>query len=135
MLVFVRTRLHITIAAQLLERIFALLVLSSPRPLAGTSMPQLFNDFRHSSRRRLDWKRAGGAAEAAIAFSLAVVKIERNHGDFLAVDVFPNVQLRPMQQRVNADVGALFKISFELVPKLGRLIFDVPLHVFIARAE
>jgi len=32
-------------------------------------------------------------------------------------------------------VGARLEVGLELVPELGRLILDVPLHVLVARAE
>ena len=56
-------------------------------------------------------------------------------GHVLALDVFPDVQLGPVQQRVNADVGARLEVRLELVPQLGRLVLDVPFHVLVARAE
>src|ERR1035441_4266960 len=36
---------------------------------------------------------------------------------------------------MNPDVGPGLEVSLELVPKLRRLILDVPLHVLVARAE
>jgi hypothetical protein len=47
----------------------------------------------------------GSAADAPVAFPLLVREVERDDGDLLALDVFPDVQLRPVQQRVDADVG------------------------------
>src|ERR1035441_4940109 len=36
---------------------------------------------------------------------------------------------------MNPDMGPGLEVSLELVPKLRRLILDVPLHVLVARAE
>src|ERR1035441_937709 len=40
-----------------------------------------------------------------------------------------------MQQRMNPDMGPGLEVSLELVPKLRRLVLDVPFHVLVARAE
>src|ERR1041385_6374145 len=46
-----------------------------------------------------------------------------------------HIRIHPLLHWMDADVGAFFEIGFELVPKLGRLVFHVPFHVFVARAE
>ena len=56
------------------------------------------------------------AAQAAITFTICIGKIERDNGNIFALDVLPNIQLRPMQQRMNADVSIFIKVSFELIP-------------------
>src|SRR5579859_1143583 len=36
---------------------------------------------------------------------------------------------------MDANMGAFGEIVLELIPQLGRLVFDVPLHVLVAWAE
>ena len=67
--------------------------------------------------------------------SRAVVEIQRDDRNLLALDVLPDVQLGPVQERVNADVRAGRKIGLELIPEFRRLIRRVPLHVGVARRE
>src|SRR5690349_19575652 len=51
------------------------------------------------------------------------------------MNVFPDVYFRPVQQRMNTNVGPWIKIGFKLVPQLRWLILKVPLEVFVARRE
>ena len=78
---------------------------------------------------------AGPAAEAAVARAVALVVVERHGRDVLALDVLPDVQLGPVEQRVDAHVRARREVGLELVPELGRLIADVPVVVLVARRE
>ena len=77
----------------------------------------------------------GYTAEAAVALALLVGEVERDDRDVLALDVLPDVQLGPVQQRMDADVRARLEVGLELVPQLRRLVLDVPFHVLVARAE
>src|SRR5205823_5784081 len=126
---------HVSVAPQLLKRIFALLVLSPARSLRCAGMPQLLNDLAHAARIRLDRERARRTAQTPISFALLIRKVERNHRNLLPLDIFPHIQLRPVEQGMDPDVCSLLEISLELVPQLRWLIFHVPFHVFITRAE
>ena len=81
--------------------------------------------------RRLAW----AASQRTVTFAVALIVIERHRRDAFALDVFPNVQLGPVQQRMNAHVGAWGEIRFELIPQFRRLIANIPRVVLIARAE
>src|SRR5688572_19984146 len=126
---------HVPIPAQLLERVLAFLVLGATGALGGFGVAQFLDDVAHGFCVRLDWKRAGRAAQAAITFTLAVRKVERDNRNVFALDVFPDIQLRPVQQGMDANVRALFKVRLELVPQFGGLVLHVPFHVFVARTE
>ena len=106
---------HVAVAAQLLEGVLALLVLGAPGAFGRARAAQFLHDLPHRARGGLDGKGAGGAPDAAKAFTAAVVKIQRDHRDVLTLDIFPDVQFRPVQQGMDPDVGPGFKIRFELV--------------------
>ena len=62
-------------------------------------------------------------------------KYRLDHRDVLPLDVLPDVQLRPVQQRVNPHVRAGGEVGLELVPQLRRLVRHVPVAVPVARRE
>src|SRR5688572_103903 len=127
---------HVALAAQLLEAVFA--VLEPPRALGDVlelAALQLDDDLVDVPRLAVDGLLARAAAQAAVALAVAVVVIERHRRDVLALDVFPDVQLGPVEQRVHAHVRARREVGLELVPELGRLIAHVPLAVLVARGE
>src|SRR5258706_6740614 len=126
---------HVSIASEFFEGIFTFLVLGAARTLGSIRAPQLLNNFAHRFGVRLDRERAGRAAQAAVTLAFAVGKIKRDHGNILALDVLPYIQLGPVEQGMDANVRPFGEIGFELVPQLRRLVFDVPLHVLVARAE
>src|SRR4026209_371637 len=64
-----------------------------------------------------------------------VIKVQGNDRNPLTLDVLPDIQFRPMEERVNADVGAGREISLELTPEFRRLVRRAPLHPLIARGE
>ena len=69
---------------------------------------------------------AGRAAERPVARARALVEVERHDGNLLALDVFPDVELGPVEQRMDAHVRARRELGLVLVPELGRLLGDVP---------
>src|SRR6185295_17450938 len=81
-------------------------ILRTARSLRHRSVPQLNNDVVHRLGARLDRRRAGRTAETAIAGPITLVEIEIHEGNVLELDVFPNIDLRPIQQRVDSDVCA-----------------------------
>src|ERR1043166_8441421 len=108
--------LHVAIAAKLLKGILALLVLRSSRTLRCFGSPQFIDNLTHRPGGRFDGKGARRAPQTAITLPLLVREIERDYRDILTLDVFPYVQFRPVQQRMDPDVRTLLKIRFELVP-------------------
>src|SRR6266853_1216975 len=126
---------HVPVAAQLLEGVFAFLVLGAAGALAGLGVAEFFDDLADVPGVGFDREGAGMATDAPIPLPVAVGEIERDDRDILPLDIFPDVQLRPVQERMDADVGAFLEIGLKLVPKLGWLVFDVPFHVSVARAD
>src|SRR5208282_3785033 len=90
-------RSHIAVAPELLEGVFAFLVLRPAGALGRAVVAQLLDDFAHGAGLRLDGERAGVTADAAVAFSLVVREVEGDDGHALALDVFPDVQFGPVQ--------------------------------------
>ena len=95
-------------------------------------MPQLLNDLVHRLGRGFDRKGAGGAPQAPVPGAVPPIQIEVDKRDILQLDVFPNVEFGPVQQRVDPDVRALREGGFELIPEFRRLIPEVPLAVLVA---
>ena len=62
-------------------------------------------------------------------------EVERHDGDLFDVDVLPDVQFGPVQQRMDSDVILIRLFGPVLVPQLRRLIFVVPFEILIARRE
>src|ERR1035437_5346426 len=126
---------HISVPTQFLEGRFTFLVLRPARPLRRPCAAQFLDDLMHRARLGLHRECARVTPNAAVTFSLLVREVERDDGDALALDIFPDVQLRPVQQRVNADMSPRLEVRLELVPQLRRLVLDVPFHVLVPRAE
>src|SRR6266498_5082818 len=110
---------HIAIAAQFLEGVLALLVLGAAGTFARPGVAQFLDDLTHGLRLGLDRESARVAAQAAKTLAFLVGEIERDDRHVLALDVFPNVQLRPVQQGMDPDVRPLVEIRLELIPQLG----------------
>ena len=98
-------------------------------------MPQLLDDLVHRLGRGFDRKGAGGAPQAPVPGAVPPIQIEVDKRDILQLDVFPNVEFGPVQQRVDPDVRALREGGFELIPEFRRLIPEVPLAVLVARRK
>ena len=63
------------------------------------------------------------------------VEVEGRHRDALALDVLPDVELGPVEQRVHAHVRAGLEVGLEVAPELRRLVVDVPVVLHVARRE
>src|SRR5436190_1255167 len=127
---------HVALAAQLLETVLA--VLHAPRALGDIlerSALQFDDDVVDALGLALDRPLAGAAAQAAVARAVALVVVQRDRRDRFALDVLPDVELGPIEQRVDAQVGARCEVGLELVPELRRLIAHVPVVVLAARRE
>src|SRR5580658_3235360 len=59
--------------------------------------------------------------------------VERDDRDALALDVLPDVELRPVRERENADVLAFIDAGIIDVPQFRALIFGIPLAEFVAK--
>src|SRR5438128_5421175 len=111
-----------------------LLILGAAGSLAGPGGHQLVDDLRHRSGVGGAGGGAGGAAEAAVAAPSAG-EIEVDDGNMLALDVAPDVELGPGEERVHAHVFARGEVRPVLIPELRRLTDDIPLGSFTALAE
>src|SRR6185312_5241802 len=62
-------------------------------------------------------------------------KIQRHNGNLFTADIFPDVQLRPVGKRKDADALAFIDPAVKEVPQLWPLIFRVPLAKGIAKGK
>src|SRR5207237_1855318 len=74
------------------------------------------------------------AAERAITLAVSG-KIHFRNRNIFALDVAPNINLGPIQQRLHADVFAVRRRGGELLPEFRRLILVVPFKLRIAPRE
>src|SRR5512135_18530 len=127
-------RSHVALGAQALEGVLALVVHGAARALGLAGRLELGDDLRDGACGRAHGE--GDVLLAERAKALAVAReIERHHRHALALDVAPDVDLGPVQQRMDADVAARRRIGVELVPELRRLLPEIPGAGRIARAE
>src|ERR1041385_4605351 len=98
-------------------------------------MPQLIDDVVHGLRRRCNRHRARRTTETAITGPIPFAEIEIHKRNVLELDVFPNIDLRPIQQRMDPDVSARGKRCLELIPEFGWLIAEIPVAMFVTRRE
>src|SRR5580704_13043128 len=108
-----------------LEGVLGLVVKRAAGALRHLGLFELDEDFLDIRRGRLHRESDVGIAQRAI--TLAVLgEIKRNNRDVLTLGVGPDVGLGPMQDRVNAQMGARRRRGVELVPELRRLVAHVP---------
>src|SRR4030095_9409621 len=129
---------HVPISPQRLETAAILRVLGTAGPFGDVGKlpgPQLFNDLLRRPRLRLDGVRARITAQRSVTLTRALVVVQRHGRNRFAIDVLPDVEFGPIQQRVNPNVRAGRKFGLVLIPELGRLIGDIPRTRGIARRE
>ena len=130
--------LHVPVPAQCLQSAPILRILGRPRSfgnvgeLAGA---KLIDDVCGTAGGGFDGASTRGTPQRPIAPAFPLIVVHRHCGDLLPVDIFPDVQLRPIEQRVDPDVGARGEICLELVPEFGRLVAYVPVVVYRAWRE
>src|SRR2546428_8370516 len=125
--------LHVAVFAEQLHP--AAFVLRAAGALGYRGASQLLDDLVHGLGRGLDRERARSAAQAPVAGPVALVEVEVDDRDVLSADVFPDVDLRPVEQGMDPDVRALGEGSLELVPQLRGLLPEVPVAVLVPRRE
>src|SRR6185295_2676578 len=103
--------------------------------LRHSGMAQLVNNVVHRFCRRFDRGRAGRAAETPIAGSLTFIEIEIDEGNVFELDVLPNIDFSPIQQRMDPDMCSWRKGRLELIPELRRLIPEIPIAMLVTRRE
>src|SRR5436305_3475727 len=127
---------HVAIPAQLFQAVLAVLEAAGTLgDILERAAADLDDDLVDVLGGALDGGLARAAAQAAVAGAAALVVVERDGGDVLALDVLPDVELGPVEQGMHPHVGAGGEVGLELVPELGRLIAHVPEVVLVARGE
>src|SRR5215510_12160809 len=115
-----RTGSHVSITPQSFERVFGLLVLRASGSFGRPSDLELRHDVGDLLRRRLNRLRARRAAQRTIALAAAIVEIEIEPLNLLARDVAPQVELRPVQERMKPNMRAGRYVGAEVSPELRR---------------
>src|SRR5256885_212964 len=122
---------HVTVFTEKLHP--AAFVLRAARALGYVCVAQLLDDLVQGFCRGLDRERAGGAAQAPVASPVALVEVEVDDRNLFGADVFPDVDLGPVEQGMDPDVCAFGERGLELVPQLRRLLPEIPVAVLVAR--
>src|SRR5258708_10912587 len=127
-----RAWLQIAGNAQALERVLGLVVHGAAGALGNFGAVELENDLVDRARLRGHRRRDVGIAERPIAPAVAG-EIERNDRDALASRIGPAIALGPVQDRVDAQMGAGRRRCVEVIPELRRLGADIPAALDAAR--
>src|SRR5437899_12861566 len=86
---------------------------------------ELGNDFVDCGGAAFNRMRNWTAAERAETFPIPR-EIHFRNGNVLALDIAPDIDFGPIQQRLHADVFAFFCWRYELAPEFRRLILVIP---------
>src|SRR5205807_6725732 len=105
---------HVTIFTEELHP--AAFILRPARALGYVRVAQLLDDLVNGFCRGLDREGAGGAAQAPVASPVALVEVQVDDRDVLGANVFPDVDLGPVEHGMDPDVRALGERGLELVP-------------------
>ena len=98
------------------------------------------DDFLDIRCRAFDGEGDVFLAERAVTHHLAGLfvlarEIKFAAGNVFALGVAPDIQLGPVQDRVDAQVRAFGEFGFVLIPEFGRLVLEVPVAVDGAGGE
>src|SRR6266542_3407219 len=107
------SELHVPVFAQQLHA--AALILGAAGAFGDRGQLQLFDQLVDVLRRGLDPERARRAAETPISGAIALVEVQVDDLDVLQAYVFPDIDLPPVEERVDADVRAGWEAGLELV--------------------
>src|SRR5215471_4950861 len=129
-----RVRSHVSLRAQALEGVLALVVHRAARALGLAARLQLQDDLGDGGGVRRH--REGDILLAQRSEAATVAReIKGHHRHALSLDITPNVDLRPAEERVHAHVAARRRLRVEAVPELRRLVPEVPAARGIAWAK
>jgi len=95
---------------------------------------ELGDDLVDGARLRRHRRRDVRIPERAITLAVAG-EIERDDRDALAARIGPDIGLGPMQDRMDAQMGALGRRGIEVIPEFRRLVAHVPAALYPARRE
>src|SRR5262249_10229661 len=97
----VRRRLHVPVFAQQFQA--ATFVRSAARAFGGGRHLEFGDHVINVFGAGFQGEGAGGATQTAVAGAVAAVVVEVDHFDVFELDVLPDVDLAPVQQRMDAD--------------------------------
>jgi hypothetical protein len=110
-----RLALHVSQAAKFLHHVSRFLVLSTACAFSRCRGFEFLDNLREGVGGRFDRCATGLAADGPKPLALPGV-VKAHNRDLLALDVLPDIQLGPVQQRVHPDVVILRLPRFVLVP-------------------
>src|SRR5436190_23718391 len=99
--------LHVALSPQRLQPSTVILVLRAAGALGDLGVAtgtELHEDLGHGARVGRYRCSARSAAERAISLACPLVVVQRDRWDLLPLDVLPDVQLRPVEPRMNAHM-------------------------------
>src|SRR2546429_1200331 len=105
---------HVAVFAEELHP--AAFILRAACALGYVRVAQLLDDLVNGFCRGLDREGAGGATQAPVASPFALVEVQVDDRDVLGANVFPDVDLGPVEQGMDPDVRAFGERGLELVP-------------------
>src|SRR5438270_10884110 len=101
------------------------MVLSAAGPLAHVRGFKLSDNLVDGRGIALDWMADRLAPQGSKAFPVAS-KIHLRDRNLFPLDVTPDINFGPIEQRLHPHVFAFARAGRELPPELGRLIFVIP---------
>lgn len=109
------------------------LILSAATSLRDGGHAEFRNDV--GNRRSTGCHRAGAwyASQTPISHAVALIEVECGKGNLFELKIFPDIQLRPIQEGMDTDMGAGWERRIELVLELRRLIPKIPFAMLIAQ--
>src|SRR4030095_2228805 len=110
------------------------MILRAAGALARARGLQFGDNFVDCRCRAFNWMRDWAAAEGTESFSVSR-KIHCRNRYIFALDVTPDINLGPIEQRLHTNVLAFCRSSRKLSPKFRWLIFIVPFELGIPRRE
>lgn len=91
--------------------------------------------FEHFGGESGDEFAVGQPGASATEHSPLMSEVEAGEGDFLFLDIHPDVHFRPVAEREDAEMFAVVFASVEEIPEFWPLILGVPLAEIVAMAE
>ena len=109
----------------------AAFILCPSGAFSGRCGPQLRDDLWNRVGAGVHGPRAGHAAEAAIAGTGAAIEIQIRQGNPFLFEIFPNIQLGPVEQGMHTHMRTGGERGFVLVPEFRRLVAKIPFPMFV----
>ena len=116
--------LHVAIFAQTLERVLRFVVHRTAGALRDGRNRQFLDNLSDGRGLAIDRERNVLIPQRAIPLAF-IREVQGNRRDVLTLDVAPDVDFSPRQQRVDAQVSARREVRVELPPEFRRLIAKI----------